>query len=69
MAEPGSSPSGKKMDVALVSEAIAMVDTGLVELQRRELVSAAQMADLLLDLRLLLVSATADHERPELAVP
>jgi hypothetical protein len=55
--------------VDIVNEAIAMVDTGLVDLQRRELVSAQQVADLLLDLRLLLVSAAVNPDRPELAVP
>lgn len=39
------------------AEAVALIDAKLAELQNRELVSASEVADLLLDLRLLLVSA------------
>ena len=39
------------------AEAVALIDGRLAELQSRELVSAAEVADLLLDLRLLLVTA------------
>ena len=35
-------------------EALAMIDRGLGDLQRRELVSSAEVADLLLDVRSLL---------------
>ena len=43
------------------AEAVALIDGKLAELQSRELVSAAEVADLLLDLRLLLATA-ADAE-------
>lgn len=36
-------------------QVLEVVDRGLAELQGRELVSAAQVADMLLDLRLLLM--------------
>jgi len=39
------------------AEAVALIDGKLGELQSRELVSAVEVADLLLDLRLLLVAA------------
>jgi hypothetical protein len=45
-------------------EAVALIDGKLAELQRRELVSATEVADLLLDLRLLLAVA----EEPEALV-
>ena len=38
-----------------LSQVLDMVDTGLADLQGRELVSASQVADMLLDLRLLLM--------------
>ncbi len=41
----------------VIQEALAVVDRGLGEMQHRELVSTNEVADLLLDLRLLLVTA------------
>lgn len=38
-----------------LTQVLDMVDTGLSDLQGRELVSASQVADMLLDLRLLLM--------------
>lgn len=45
-----------------LAEALGLVDTGLAELQSREIVSANQVADMLLDLRLLLMQLEADVE-------
>lgn len=45
-----------------VEEALARIDEGLVTLAARELLSASEVSDMLLDLRLLLV--TADPESP-----
>lgn len=39
----------------VISEALAIIDRNLGELSRRELVSTAEMTDLLLDVRSLLV--------------
>lgn len=41
----------------VIREALAVIDRGLGDVQHRELVSADEVADLLLDLRLLLVTA------------
>ena len=41
----------------VIQQALAVIDRGLGEMQHRELVSTDEVADLLLDLRLLLVSA------------
>jgi len=38
-----------------LTEALGLVDTGLAELHSREIISASQVADMLLDLRLLLM--------------
>ncbi len=40
---------------AKLTLAIELVDTGLSDLQSREIISASQVADMLLDLRLLLL--------------
>lgn len=41
----------------VISEALAVIDRSLPQLASRDLVSAAEMSDLLLDLRLLLMAA------------
>lgn len=41
----------------VIREALAVIDRGLGNVQHRELVSTAEVADLLLDLRLLLITA------------
>lgn len=47
-------------DLAPIEEAVALIDKGLGGLTERQLVSAAEVADLLLDVRSLLsVTATA----------
>ena len=43
----------------VITEALAVIDKALSEMLRRELVSATQVADLLLDLRSLLSASAA----------
>jgi hypothetical protein len=43
----------------VIQEALAVIDQGLGTMQQRALVSTDEVADLLLDLRLLLASASA----------
>ncbi len=43
----------------VIQEALAVIDQALGTMQQRELVSTDEVADLLLDLRLLLASAAA----------
>jgi hypothetical protein len=45
-----------------INEALIVIDRGLGTVQSRELVSTSEVADLLLDLRLLLMSAAVDAE-------
>jgi hypothetical protein len=52
----------------VISEALAVIDKGLVDLGRRELVSSNEVADLLLDVRMLLVNPSADDDREDVAV-
>ena len=47
-------------DVVSVADAVELIDSNLKDLQGRELVSAAEVADLLLDLRLLLAAAQVE---------
>lgn len=47
-------------DVVSVAEAVELIDSNLKDLQGRELVSAAEVADLLLDLRMLLAAAQVE---------
>ena len=54
-------------DAAVISEALTVIDRQLGLLGSRELVSAAEMSDLLLDLRLLLMAA--EPAAPAAAVP
>lgn len=44
----------KTIEIAQITEAVALIDRGLAELQNRELVSTSEVADLLLDVRSLL---------------
>ena len=46
----------------VINEALIVIDRGLGTVQSRELVSTSEVADLLLDLRLLLMSAAVDAE-------
>ena len=47
-------------DVVPVADAVELIDSNLKDLQGRELVSAAEVADLLLDLRMLLAAAQVE---------
>ena len=47
-------------DVVSVADAVEVIDSNLKDLQGRELVSAAEVADLLLDLRMLLAAAQVE---------
>lgn len=40
----------------IIDEALAIIDRGLTEMQHRDLVSTVEVADLLLDVRLLLAT-------------
>lgn len=44
---------------SVITEAIAVIDKALAEMLRRELVSAVEVGDLLLDLRTLLSASAA----------
>ena len=45
-----------RTDLAVIAEAIVVIDKALAEMLNRELVSTDEVADLLLDLRLLLTA-------------
>lgn len=45
-----------------LTEAVTLIDEGLAQVQHRELVSANEVADLLLDVRILLASSPATTE-------
>ena len=47
-------------DVVSVAVAVELIDSNLKDLQGRELVSAAEVADLLLELRMLLAAAQVE---------
>jgi hypothetical protein len=47
-------------DVVSVADAVELIDSNLKDLQGRELVSAAEVADLLLDLRMLLAAVQVE---------
>ena len=47
-------------DVVSVADAVELIESNLKDLQGRELVSAAEVADLLLDLRMLLAAAQVE---------
>jgi len=49
-----SDEAGVDLPRDVVSEAIALIDRGLADIQHRELLSSTEVADLLLDVRLLL---------------
>ncbi|MEM7142601.1 MAG: hypothetical protein AAF548_16380 [Actinomycetota bacterium] len=48
------------IDGAQLDEALAVIDRGLSEMMRRDLVATAEVADLLLDLRSILTFVPAD---------
>jgi hypothetical protein len=43
---------------AALAEAVSVIDGALAQMMQRELVSSGEVADLLLDLRMLLISAS-----------
>lgn len=49
-------------DPTVISEALDVIDRSLRDLGQRELVSGAEVSDLLLDLRLLLMTMEPDAE-------
>ena len=53
-------PMMETTDVVSVADAVELIDSNLKDLQGRELVSAAEVADLLLDLRMLLAAAQVE---------
>ena len=54
-------------DAISLDEALSMIDQNLSDLQGRELVSASEVADLLLDLRMLLTLTAPDVPPVEVA--
>jgi hypothetical protein len=42
------------IEAGQITEAVALIDRGLAQLKNRELVASAEVADLLLDVRMLL---------------
>lgn len=52
-------------DIAVIDEALAVIDKALAEMLRRELVSTGEVADLLLDVRTLLTSPAAITPKSE----
>ena len=55
-------------DVVSVADAVELIDSNLKDLQGRELVSAAEVADLLLDLRMLLAAAQGGYKGANLSI-
>ena len=57
----GEIEGGEQMTetVNRMDEALSVIDTGLSHLQSREIIAASEVADLLLDLRLLLMQVEA----------
>lgn len=54
--------------VETISEALALIDRGLGDMQHRELVSTDEVADLLLDVRVLLAAPGTDPEQLDSAL-
>ena len=50
------------LDTTTIDEIKAIIDRGLCTTKSRELIASSEVADLLLDLRLLLVTSEADLE-------
>lgn len=51
-------------DAPVITEALTVIDRSLAQMASRELVSSAEVSDLLLDLRLLLMAADETVEAP-----
>ena len=56
--KPGVNDMTDSREAAVISEALTVIDKALAEMLRRELVSTGEVADLLLDVRLLLTAST-----------
>jgi hypothetical protein len=54
--------TGTRDELEMINEALALIDRGLGDMKHRELVSTDEVADLLLDVRLLLASVDDDAE-------
>jgi hypothetical protein len=54
--------------VETIAEALALIDRGLGDMQHRELVSTDEVADLLLDVRVLLAAPGTDPEQLDTAL-
>ena len=50
-------------DVETITEALALIDRGLGDMQHRELVSTDEVSDLLLDVRVLLATPGTDADQ------
>lgn len=57
-------PVTQTTDTTVITEALTVIDRSLATLAARELVSTAEMSDLLLDLRLLLMTTDSSVEQP-----
>ncbi len=57
-------PVTQTTDATVITEALTVIDRSLAQLAARELVSSAEMSDLLLDLRLLLMTTDGAVEQP-----
>lgn len=55
-------------EFSTIVEAVALIDAGLASVQHRELVSSDEVADLLLDLRMLLAPLTLEALEEEASV-
>lgn len=51
-----------------ISEALALIDRGLGDMQHRELVSTDEVSDLLLDVRVLLATPGTDEDQLDSAL-
>ena len=61
--KPGVNDMTDSREAAVISEALTVIDKALAEMLRREIVSTGEVADLLLDVRLLLTaSATSSTD-------
>ena len=57
------------VELTVISEALAVVDRGLGTMRSRELVTTAEVSDLLLDLRSILIAGTVVESPPVPADP
>ena len=48
------------IEATRISEALELIDRGLVDLRHRDIISSSDVADLLLDVRMILAMASAE---------